>query len=116
MELPPTTTALGRLRLVDVWDYYDGPRLFVAQNAAGAFYIALWADEDDTTNTWLYVAVSEDRLERVQTGQISLRAAYLDPEDGKVFEMIVPKGSGDIALALVDIAQIAADLLRALQQ
>ena len=85
MTVLPDGTALGRLKLVEVYDYYDGPRLFAAQNATGSLFLSLWADETDAADTWLYLPISEEQLERVRAGQVDISQAYLQPEDGTVF-------------------------------
>jgi hypothetical protein len=107
----PSNTFLGRLRMVEVWDYYDGPRLFVAQNAASALFVALWADQTDDIDTWLYVPVSEARLELIHAGRISLRDAYLRAEDGQVFECTVKRGIELLQLRPVEAVALNSEWL-----
>lgn len=107
MAFPPDDTSLGRLRILEVWDEYDGPRLFVAVNASATLFVAFWADQTDDVDTWLYVAVSEARLERVQSGSITLRDAFTTAEDGNVFVVRVPRKERD-GQSLVEAVRAAA--------
>lgn len=89
----PLDTELGTLRIVDILDWYDGPKLFVAENAVGTRYFALWADEFPDANEWLYVPVSETRLNDLYTRTVSIREAYVAPEEPFVYRIRVrPSG------------------------
>lgn len=81
----PLNTLLGRLKIVEVLDWYDGPRLFIAENASGNRYIAFWADEQDDESLWLYSSVSESRIASLVSGKFDLRSTYTNPEDGVIF-------------------------------
>jgi hypothetical protein len=82
--LPPENL-LGKLKIVEVLDWYDGPRLFIAELPSGARYIAFWADEQEDESLWLYSAVSEKRISDLISGNIDLRRIFTDPEDGGIF-------------------------------
>lgn len=81
----PLNTLLGKLRIVEILDWYDGPRLFVAENAAGNRYIAFWADEQEDVSLWLYSSVSESRISHLVSGKLALRNIYTEPEDEILF-------------------------------
>jgi hypothetical protein len=81
----PIGTALGRLQLLEVYDLYDGPRLFSAVSATGAAYLAFWVGEHEEADDWLYVAISMRRLDEVVEGAVPLRSAFTEPEDGFLF-------------------------------
>jgi hypothetical protein len=91
MEILPVGTLLGRLHLLEVWDYYDIPRLFVARSASNANYVVFWTDESPNADVWLYAAVSDLRLEAIRCGRVSLRRVYREPEDGCVFVVSIPR-------------------------
>jgi hypothetical protein len=89
----PDNTVLGRLRLLEVYDYYDGPRLFAAHNETGSLFLGYWADETETGEVWYYVAVSRKRLKFIRSGGIALRDAFLNAEDGVVTVVTFSKDS-----------------------
>lgn len=81
---------LGRLEIVETYIYYDQPVLFSCKSAAGYLYLAVGADENDQHETWLYVRVSAERLNLIRSGAIDLHDAFAEPEDGFLFQEIVP--------------------------
>ena len=81
---------LGRLEIVEVYDYYDQPILFSCKNAAGHLYLVVAADENDQHEIWLYAGVSTERLNLVRSGAIDLHDAFADPEGGFLLQSTVP--------------------------
>ena len=81
----PAGTPLGNLHILEVWDFYDVPRLFVAQSASRSTYVVFWTAQTDHSDEWLYAAVSDIRLEGIRSGKIALREAFASPEDDCVF-------------------------------
>jgi hypothetical protein len=86
MNLLPKNTPLGKLHLLDTHIFYDGPKLFTAKNASGQKYLSFWLGQsDDRGDKWLYIPVSTPRHKSILTGDISLREACVNPEDGWVW-------------------------------
>ena len=103
MYFLPIGTPLGRLHLLEVWDYYDIPRLFVAQSASRTNYVAFWTAQTESVDEWLYAAVSDVRLEGIRSGQIPLRDVYTNPEDGFVFVVLTTRdGRSNVDAMLPD--------------
>jgi len=71
---------LGTLRICEVFDYYDGPKVYSVTNALNNYYFVFWADEVDNIDTWLYVPVSLKRLRQIRLGVISIRDAIINSE------------------------------------
>ncbi len=92
----PDNEVLGELTVQDIFVYFDGPRLFVAANAAGQRYLVNCIDAEDTSDTWLAVAVSDRRLFALKDGAFEIRNAFNKPELGRVYELVVDKRSGDL--------------------
>ena len=86
----PIGTALGRLQFHEVYDVYDGPRLFSAVSATGSLYLSFWIREHAAADDWLYVAVSPTKLDEVVEGVVPLRHAYTHSEDGILFLVTTP--------------------------
>ncbi|MDQ7024386.1 MAG: hypothetical protein Q9P01_06000 [Anaerolineae bacterium] len=95
MSFLPRNTQLGYLEIFEVYEVFDKPILFACQNRAGTMYLAIWEDEDDEnlTDTWLYVAVSQNRLEQIRGGNIDLKSAFTDSEDEIVYEVIISQNN-----------------------
>jgi hypothetical protein len=86
----PQFTSLGKLELIEVYEFYDEPILFSCRNASDAIFMAVFADEGDDFETWLYVGVSRRRFERIRSGAIDLHDAFSEAEDGIVFQIQIP--------------------------
>jgi hypothetical protein len=81
----PKSTILGRLEFLEVYEEYDGPRLFSCRNTSGQIYLAIWVEQLPDLDIWLYVPVSRQRFDYIRSGGIDLRDALLAAEDGLVF-------------------------------
>ena len=69
---------LGKLEIVEIYEYYDQPVLYSCKNASGHFYLVVAAAEDDQFLTWLCVAVSMERLNLIRSGKIDLYDAFAE--------------------------------------
>lgn len=89
MSLLPQETILGKLEILEVYEFYDKPCLFSCRNVVGQIFLAVWIDETSYSDSWLYVPTSLRRLQQVVGGGIELKNAFLEAEDGFVLEVIV---------------------------
>lgn len=69
------------LTLVEVFDYYDGPRFFSVKDLVGQLFLVYWIDEVEASSSWLYVRVSSERYAALKRGYISVEVALSEPED-----------------------------------
>ena len=81
---------LGRLEIIEIYDYYDQPILFACKNAVGHLHLVVAADENDQHETWLYARVSPERLTLIRSGVIDLHDAFAEPEDDRLFQVKFP--------------------------
>lgn len=99
---------VGQLSIVEVFAYFDGPRLFLAENAAGQRYLVASLDSDADTDTWLLTALSERRLLELSEGMMDVRTAFLRPELETLYQ-IISGSSGELvsstALAPADLTE-----------
>jgi hypothetical protein len=79
---------VGQLVIGQVFVYFDGPRLFVAENPGGQRYIVNSLDSDDENSYWLMSAVSERRLFALLDGRLHLEDVFKNPEMGKVLRLV----------------------------
>jgi len=89
----PINTQLGNLRIDRILEYYDGPRLFVAKNSLDEMFLALWVEDRDEGELWIYALISEDRLRDIESGSVSIRSAYTNADGGMVFRLIIDDDS-----------------------
>ncbi len=108
----PEGTQLGNLRIVDVLDFYDGPKLFVARNTIGSYFLSLWADEDGQNNWWLYLPISQRQLDELYSGTLSIREAYIGAEENFVYSIGEPiSRGGRFQLEIIQSSDLDYDLL-----
>jgi type I restriction enzyme, R subunit len=74
------------IQVEEVFDFYDGPRLYTATDDSRLFLV-LWIDDEGDFSTWLYLPLSAARLEALKNRQLDLRAAFLQPEAGPVLQV-----------------------------
>lgn len=80
MSILPRQTVLGPLEIVEVFDVFDFPRLFLVQSIFGVRYLVLSVAEDGSLLDWLYLPVTSHRLGELQTSRLTLRGAFTEPE------------------------------------
>ena len=87
MEFFPTSTILGTLEVLEIYIQYNGARLLACKNQANKIFVALWVDEEEEYDLWLYMLVSLDRLQSIRTGAISLHQAFCEAENSCLYEL-----------------------------
>ena len=65
-----------------VLQYYDGPRLLLQRSQSQQLYLAWWSDSDESTERWIYLPVSEHRLQEILSGELPSLDGLNAPEDG----------------------------------
>lgn len=78
---------LSGLELVEEYVYYNQPILFACKNYHEQVFLGFWLEETEVGDSWLYVPMSEERLEALKNGKIDLRDAFLHSETGFVFQV-----------------------------
>ena len=103
---------LGKLEIVEIYEYYDQPVLYSCKNASGHFYLVVAAAEDDQFLTWLCVAVSTERLNLIRSGKIDLHDAFAYPENPYAIQIRVPYDEhASVQTDLIQSNQIPEDML-----
>ena len=103
---------LGKLEIVEVYEYYDQPVLYSCKNAMGHFYLVVAADEDDQCLTWLCAAVSAERLDCIRSGKVNLHDAFAHPESARVVQVKVPYNKHtSVQVDFIQPDQIPEDML-----
>jgi hypothetical protein len=110
-RLLPEGTLLGRLDVLEVYDYYDGPRLFLCRNSAGLRYLGLWQGKTGENNKWLYLPLSLVRLEALKNREIDLKSAFVDSEDGIVFEVLIASPDFIANIRTIRSTELSDDIL-----
>ena len=103
---------LGKLEIVEIYEYYDQPVLYSCKNASGHFYLVVAAAEDAQFLTWLCVAVSLERLNLIRSGKIDLHDAFADSENSHAIQVKVPyEEHASVLTDFIQSNQIPEDML-----
>lgn len=71
--------------VVELWDFPDYPLLNLLRDGAGTFYLSYLATfHDDGKEERHVIAVSAGRLKYVRSGEMKIKYAYDNPENGNV--------------------------------
>lgn len=77
---------LGTLYIDEVFFFYEEPQVFNCESKTGQKYLALLTDMD--IKEWLLVPLSEAQLSLLKSNRISIREAYINPEDNLIWKVI----------------------------
>lgn len=97
MSIFPSNSPLGKLKIIEIYDYYEGPKFFCAQNQFRQLMIVYWVDYKNNEDAygWLYLSITDEKLNKLRRGQISVREAYQNPEQGLYLVYTFPNPSDD---------------------
>ncbi|GEM_PF-3499095 len=90
MSYLPQSTKLGKLELIEVYEFYDKPLLFSCRNEDNDIFLAVFIDENENFDTWLYTKMSSQRFTQVWSGEIDLHDAFAKAEKEVIFEVQIP--------------------------
>lgn len=85
----PKNTSLGELEIEEIYEFYDFPRLFSCKNRLGHFYLVISIEDLDDGWKWLYVPVSESRLQKIRLGEITLRDSFKNAEENLIYSVLL---------------------------
>ena len=95
--------------LEQVLEYYDGPRLILKQNEVGQLYLAWWNDEEGPVDRWIYLPVTEPRLNDILSGEIRVMDAMCHPEDDHLLVLDIDAGQGIINCVATNASALPPD-------
>jgi hypothetical protein len=88
----PIDSELGELHLDETLLFYDTPVLFTCRDRLNHAYLAVAIDQDDSSEVFLYLPISEDRLTSLRTGWVSLNNVMEKPEADDAYVVRVGMG------------------------
>lgn len=92
---------LGKLEVLEIYEFYDIPRLFLCSNQYGHYYLVLSVSEADKYHTWIYAAISNKRLKAVRAGDVDLYDAFKQTEDACVFKVTTLSTESDTVTTIM---------------
>lgn len=89
----PQNTLLGKLDIIEIYEYHDKPLLFACRNATYTHYMVVQETVHPDYEAWLYAPISPSRFEQARSGVIDLHDVFKHSEDGFVFWVKIPTES-----------------------
>lgn len=111
MDFLLQNTELGVLSLIEVYVYYDRPRLFSCRSAEGQFFLVLWIDETSESDRWLYAPVAKAVLNNIQSPDFDFRSPFQNTADGCVFDVEVFNDGRSTNLNKLSCSDLSDELL-----
>ena len=105
----PLNSPLGKLKIIEVYHYYDGPKLFSCRSNSGQIYYAFWLGDDNESDNWMYVPVSRNRYIAARSGSISLYDVCKNSEDEFVWMVEIPFDTSKITLVQLRLCEELSD-------
>jgi hypothetical protein len=103
---------IGAVQIINVFEYYDGPKVFACENITGQKFIVNWIDTNSFFDKWFFVPVSPTRFLNILNGQVSLRDCIMRSESNLVLEVRTPKGeSTNVQIDFREVNTIGEDEL-----
>lgn len=88
MSFLPRGTSLGKLEIIEVYEFYDEPILFSCKNESTTFLVVALVED-----IWLYAGISPTSFQDVRLGQIDLYTAF------STSDSLYQVNTGDIPIA-----------------
>jgi uncharacterized protein DUF6575 len=92
---PLTDSPFGPLTIVEVFEYFDGPRLFLCRSDARQLFLAYWVDSHEQEEDWYLIPISRIRIRLLKALELDLRTAVKNSEGGMVWKLHVANGQLD---------------------
>ncbi|RED57945.1 DUF6575 domain-containing protein [Cohnella phaseoli] len=82
MDFDSVITPLGELFITDVLLFIDEPKIFICKDEKNSLFLAYFIDSNNNLDEWFFVKISENRVDEIVTGNISIKAVLQNPESG----------------------------------
>lgn len=87
--LIPKNSYLGHLKLFEVYDDFFGPKCFSVKNQFNQRFLVYWNGDFEGYTEWLYVLVSESKLNDLTLQSICVREVFKNSESGQVLKVTI---------------------------
>src|SRR5262245_23404100 len=111
MEMFIGRTSIGSLKVLEIYEYYDGPRLFASINDTGSLFLVLWIRSTEATGEYYVQPMSLHRFREVREGAISLHDAFIRGEGSELFVLRIDRHSDEARISPLSSRQIDESLL-----
>jgi hypothetical protein len=87
---------IGPLELVETYEFYDEPVLYVCRDHTDRLYLGALAADEQGRKVWLYAPLSPQRHRHVRSGGMDLFNAFRSVEGGTLLRVVVRRDDGGV--------------------
>lgn len=87
--------SFGKLRIINVYLEFDGPKVFYAENETGSTFFVYWIGDDATFDNWYVIPCSKARIIAFEKEKISLRSILEHQEQEYFYDIKIPFSADD---------------------
>ena len=89
MNILPSRTFLGELRILEVFEFYNFPMLFICGNKNKDIFIVECIEDEEDFTKWIYAHISSETCQRLRKGIIDFKTAFLTPVNDFLYSVII---------------------------
>lgn len=93
MELFASYPAFGKLRIINVYLEFDGPKIFYAENESGSTFFVYWVGDETTFENWYMIPCSKTKIIAFEKKQLNLKKILEEQEQDYFYEIKLPFSS-----------------------
>jgi len=86
-------TPLGNVEWGEVLMWYDGPLQFIGK-IGDDLYMVYLSEREETHDKWMFIPISQQRINEVLANKITLRDMFLKAEKGYIYEVTLTYKDG----------------------
>lgn len=95
MELFASYPAFGKLRIINVYLEFDGPKIFYAENESGSTFFVYWIGDGPTFENWYIIPCSKTKIIAFEKKQLNLKSILDQQEQDYFYDIKLPFSSSE---------------------
>lgn len=91
MDIFASAPIFGKLRIVNVYLDFDGPKIFYAENESGSTFFVYWIGDDEAYDSWYVIPCSKSKIIAFEKKKINLRSVLEKQEQEYFYDVKLPR-------------------------
>lgn len=83
-------TILGTLYIKNVYEFFEGPKLFSVINEVDGLFVVYWIGDEEDYDKWIVLPISKGRLEHLERKRIDINSLLVYQEQSFCFQLNIP--------------------------
>lgn len=83
-------TILGTLHIKNVYEFFEGPKLFSVTNEVDSLFVVYWIGDEEDFDKWILLPISKARLEHLERKRIDINSLLHYQEQSFCFQLNLP--------------------------